>query len=74
MREFIAGSSARFHLKDGRPLVFHTVDRSFVRRRAGDILLIFIIGLLGFVAANLFARTHADARPASSTKVADSSR
>jgi hypothetical protein len=74
MRELIANSSARFHLQDGRPLVFHAVRRSFVRRLAGEILLLFLVAVIGFVAANLFARSRPDGRAPGATITAASAR
>jgi len=62
--------AARFHLKDGRPLVFQCLRPSPLRRRAGGIVLTLLMAALGFIAATLFARGHPDARPASSDAAA----
>ncbi len=63
--------AARFHLKDGRPLVFHSIPESFFRRRAGEILLFVLLVAAGMLAATLLAkgapdspRTAAPTRPA----------
>jgi hypothetical protein len=62
----ISGSgTAKFHLKDGRILVFHAVRPSALRRRAGEVLLAALIAALGLLAATLFAKGHPEARAAS---------
>jgi hypothetical protein len=67
--------AARFHLKDGRPLVFHSLPESFFRRRAGEILLFVLLVAVGMVAATLFAKGTADpARSAVPTRHAAVSR
>lgn len=55
--------AARFHLKDGRPLVFQSLRPSRLRRRAGEIVLTLLVAALGFIAATLFAKGRPDARP-----------
>lgn len=49
-------SAARFHLRDGRPLVFYTIPRSVFRRRAGEFLLGVMLVAMGLVAATLLAK------------------
>jgi hypothetical protein len=62
----ISGSgTGKFHLKDGRTLVFHAVQQSTIGRRAGEILLAAVIAGLGLLVATLFAKGHPDARAAS---------
>jgi len=58
--------AARFHMKDGRPLVFQCLRTSRLRRRAGRIVLTLLMAALGFIAATLFARGRPEARPARS--------
>ena len=53
-------SAARFHLKDGRPLVFHTIPQSVFRRRAGEILLFVMLAAVGLIAATLLAKGRPD--------------
>ena len=60
----IRSNAARFHLKDGRPLVFLSLRPSPLRRRAAQVVLTLLIATLGFIAASLFAKGHPDARPA----------
>jgi len=52
--------AARFHLKDGRPLVFHSLPESFFRRRAGEILLFVLLVAAGMLAATLLAKGTAE--------------
>jgi hypothetical protein len=52
--------AARFHLKDGRPLVFHSIPESLFRRRAGEILLFLTLLAVGMLAATLLAKSRAD--------------
>jgi hypothetical protein len=52
--------AAQFHLKDGRPLVFHTVPQSLFRRRAGEIMLFAALAAAGLVAATLLAKGRSD--------------
>ena len=60
----ISSHAARFHLKDGRPLVFLSLRPSRLRRRAGGIILTLLMATLGFIAATLFAKGRPEARPA----------
>jgi len=60
----------RFHLKDGRTLIFQTIRRPFLRRRAGGIALALLVVVLGFLAATLFARSRPDAHAARRTREA----
>jgi len=62
--------AARFHLKDGRPLVFQCLSTSRLRRRAGGIVLTLLMAALGFIAATLFAKGRPEARPARSNAAA----
>jgi len=64
-RDF-SSHAGRFHLKDGRPLVFLSLRTSRLRRRAGGIILTILMATLGFIAATLFAKGRPDARPAPS--------
>jgi hypothetical protein len=56
--------AARFHLKDGRPLIFQSLRPSRLRRYAGEIALTLLMAVLGLIAATLFAKGRPDARPA----------
>jgi hypothetical protein len=56
--------AARFHLKDGRPLIFQSLRPSRFRRYAGEIALTLLMAVLGLIAATLFAKGRPDARPA----------
>ena len=51
--------AARFHLKDGRPLVFHSIPESVFRRRAGEILIFVMLLAAGMLAATLLAKGRA---------------
>jgi hypothetical protein len=52
----LPGSCGKFHLKDGRPVVFHCVRRSNLRRRAGEALaLAFVLIAAAFAASLLTA-------------------
>jgi hypothetical protein len=68
-RDF-SSHAARFHLKDGRPLVFLSLRPSRLRRRAGGIILTILMATLGFIAATLFAKGRPEARPARSDTAA----
>ena len=56
--------AARFHLKDGRPLIFQSLRPSRLRRYAGEIALTLLMAVLGLIAASLFAKGRPDPRPA----------
>ena len=63
---------ARFHLKDGRSLIFQTISRRPRRprrHRAREIVIVLLVAL-GLVAATLFAKGlgRADARAVRSTR------
>ena len=55
--------AARFHLKDGRPLIFQSLRPSRLRRYAGEIALTLLMAALGLIAASLFAKGRPDPRP-----------
>jgi hypothetical protein len=55
-----SSGAARFHLKDGRPLVFHTLPQSVLRRRAGEILILAVLAAAGLIAATLLAKGRSD--------------
>jgi hypothetical protein len=57
-------NAARFHLKDGRPLIFQSLRPSAFRRHAGEIALTLLMAVLGLIAATLFAKGRPEARPA----------
>jgi hypothetical protein len=57
--------AAQFHLKDGRPLIFHSIPESVLRRRAGEILLILMLLAAGMLAATLLAGGRVEAPRAS---------
>jgi hypothetical protein len=57
-------NAARFHLKDGRPLIFQSLRPSALRRRAGEITLTLLMAVLGLIAATLFAKGRPESRPA----------
>lgn len=58
-----SSDAARFHLEDGRPLVFHTVPQSVFRRRAGEILFFVMLAAVGLIAATLLAKGRPDPPP-----------
>lgn len=68
----LSSQCARFHLKDGRTLVFKTIPRSLLRRRAPEIALALLVAVLGLLAAELFAKGlgRSDARAARPTREA----
>ncbi len=53
-------TAARFHLRDGRPLVFHTIPRSVFRRHMGEIALALMLAVVGLIAATLLAKGRPD--------------
>jgi hypothetical protein len=55
--------AARFHLKDGRPLIFHSLGPSRLRRYSGEIALTLLMAVLGLIAATLFAKGRPEPRP-----------
>jgi len=54
--------AARFHLKDGRTLIFQALRPSLFRRRAGEIALALLVALLGLIARSLFAKGRPEVR------------
>ena len=60
----LGSRAARFHLPDGRALIFQTLRPSILRRRAGEIALALLMALLGLIARSLFAKGRPDVRPA----------
>jgi hypothetical protein len=56
----ISSDAAQFHLKDGRPLVFHTVPQSLFRRHTGEILFLVMLAAVGLIAATLLAKGRPD--------------
>ena len=67
----LASGAARFHLKDGSPLVFHTIPESAFRRHAGEIVVAVMLAAAGLIAATLLAKGH---EPPRSVKAASAAR
>ncbi|MGH9443342.1 MAG: hypothetical protein ACRD16_13835 [Thermoanaerobaculia bacterium] len=58
------GSCGRFHLRDGRKLVFYPVRRSGLSRRMGEVIALAFVLLAAALAATLLASTRVPRRPA----------
>jgi hypothetical protein len=52
------GSCGKFHLKDGRPLVFYPVPQSSLRRRTGEVLAVAFVLIAAALAATLLAASR----------------
>ena len=70
----LGSQAARFHLKDGRTLIFQTLRPSLFRRRAGEITLALLVALLGLIARSLLAKGRPDARSSRPAEAALSAR
>ncbi len=56
-------SFGKFHLKDGRRVVFYPVRQSSLRRRTGEVLAVAFVLTAAVLAATLLAASHAPRRP-----------
>jgi hypothetical protein len=63
MRHSLPSAGARFHLRDGRKLVFYTVRQSGFRRRTGELLAVAFVLTAAALAATLLAASHAPRHP-----------
>ena len=58
------GSCGRFHLQDGRKLVFYPVRQSGLRRRTGEVIALAFVLIAAVLAATLLAASRAPRHPA----------
>ncbi len=58
MQSSLPGSCAKFHLKDGRKLVFYPVRQSGFRRRTGEVIAVAIVLVAAALAATLLAASR----------------
>lgn len=53
------GSCGRFHLQDGRKLVFYPLPQSGLRRRTGEAIALAFVLIVAALAATLLAASRA---------------
>jgi hypothetical protein len=53
------GSCGKFHLEDGRKLVFYPVRQSGLRRRTGEVIAVAFVLIAAALAATLLAASRA---------------